>query len=257
LTTRDEQIAAIRRRKDGLDSDRLETYYPEITEAYESESIVDRLAQVVEEHDRTPSDYRVLTNSEARNLRQFNDNSYRWEYFCKQLGRSVAIGERRYIFEELQRVPLTGAAISLGRPQFDEILVAASQLSAEGYNPDVLCAPIGLSVPFHLDSKLKVDWTNREGKLVVTPGGPALSIYWSSRLAPLDRFVILDSSKTRWRVKLDAISSHRLTVAIGKPEAPPGSVMFLAETVAKFEILDSLAIRAVPVEAEAVDEEIG
>ena len=250
MNRRDAQIAAIKKRNRRLRQDRLAECYDKITRAYESESIVDHLAVVVEEPDRTPSDFRVLSNSEARHLAQFNDDSYHWDNYCQQLGRSIAHGERRYIFEELQHMPPAGRSIVAGSPQFDGILSATRQLMAEGYNPDVLCAPISLFVPFMKEPNLPVDWNSSPGELLKLPGGPSLKIYWSSALVPLDRFVIFDSRKTRWTVKLDPATAHRLTVMIGEPDSPPDAVMFLAETVAKYEILDVAAIRSIRVEGE-------
>jgi len=93
LNHRDDQIAAIRERVDRLRPDRLEECYKKIRSAYEESSIVDHMARVIEERDRTPSDFRVLTNSESRHLREFNDDSYYWDMYCSELGRSVALGE--------------------------------------------------------------------------------------------------------------------------------------------------------------------
>ena len=250
MTVRDEQIAAIRRRKSRLRDDRLMECYAEITRAYEAASIIDQLADVIAEADRTPSDFRVLSNSESRRLSQFNDDSYHWDSYCRQLGRSIAHGEKAYILEELREIPSSGDAIVSESPQFDVILTAARQLIANGYDPDVLFAPIGLFVPFNMDTSLEVDWNSPGGELLMVPGGPRLRVHWSSGLTPLDRFVVLDSSKTRWRVKLDPSTNRRLTVAIGEPVAQPDAVMFLSQTVAKYEIPDPRAILPIAVEGE-------
>ena len=60
MNPRDEQIAEIRQSTKNLRQDRLKECSTLITEAYEAESIIDHVAQVSEEHDRTPSDFRVL-----------------------------------------------------------------------------------------------------------------------------------------------------------------------------------------------------
>jgi hypothetical protein len=250
---RDEQIAAIRQRSGRLQQDRLAECYAEITQAYEAGSIVEHLAHVIGDRDRTPTDFRVLSNSESRRLQHFNDASYHWDYYCGQLGRSIANGERQYVFEELQKIPPTGWPIDAATPHFDEVLRAAQQLMSDGFSPNVLCAPIGLFVRFAQDSALQIDWSSSPTELLMVPGGPRLKIFWSSGLAPLDRFVVLDSSKALWRVKLDPMTNHRLTVMIGEPETPPESVMFLAETVVKFEVLDLASTYSIPVEGDPED----
>jgi hypothetical protein len=97
---------------------------------------------------------------------------------------------------------------------------------------------------------LQIDWDSTPPGLWKLPGGPSLQIHWSSGLAPLDRFVILDSTKNLWKVKLDPVTAHRLTVVIGEPNAQPHTVRFLAETVVKYEILDPGAIYSILVEGE-------
>lgn len=51
-------------------------------------------------------------------------------------------------------------------------------------------------------------------------------------------------------MKLDPSTNHRLTVVIGEREASPDSVMFLAQTVAKYEIPDPAAILSIAVEGD-------
>ena len=248
MNQRDAQIAGIRKRNRRLDQDRLGVCYDKIKDAYEAASVIPHLAQVIEEHDRTPSDFRVLSQTEARHLWQFNDNSYHWDNYCHQLGSSVAHAEKRYVFEELQRVPPTDRPINADNPQFDGILNATRQLIAAGYNPDVLCAPNSLFEAFIENSSLAIDWYSSPSELLVAPGGPSLKMFWSSGLAPLDMLIVFESRKTLWRVKLDPVTDQRLTMMIGEPDAPPDAVSFLAETVAKYEILDPAAIRSILIE---------
>jgi hypothetical protein len=98
INRRDEQIAAINARTDGLRGDRLVECRANIMKGYEGASVVDLLARVVELNDREPSDFRVLTNSEARSIDHFNDGSYYWDMYCEELGRSIGTSERLHIF---------------------------------------------------------------------------------------------------------------------------------------------------------------
>ena len=254
MNPRDHQIATIGQRTERLRSDRLQECYDQIVRAYEAESIVEHIARVVEEEDRSPSDFRVLTNSESRHLWQFNDDSYYWDRYCWELGRSISLGERRYLFEQLQTIPSSSPPIDAAEPNFQSVLNAVDHLTSRGYHPDVLCAPIGLFVPFSMDRNLTIDWNSSPREVLMMAGRPQLKILWSSRSTPLDQFVVFDSRAALWRVKLDPVTTHRLTVAIGEPQAPRDAVMFLAETVVKYEIKDTSAFRAISVEGEYQDE---
>ena len=256
MNPRDEQIAAIKAHSERLrqPEGRLDECYGQIRQAYEASSIVDSVARVVEEPNREPSDFHVLTNSEARPIHQFMDTSFYWERYCTELGRSVANGERKYIIEELQKIAPEGQPISVIDPSFVLLATAASTLQSRGHNPDTLFAPIGLFVPFGGAKEVTIDWASSPRR-VVLPGGLSLKFFWSYSAAPLDRFVVFDSTKVLWRVKLDPITKARLTVAIGEPRIATGedAVVFLAETVAKFEIADPRAFYAISLDGEPLD----
>jgi len=254
MNRRDEQIAALRERTQRLRSDRLIEFERLIREGYESESVVENIARVVEERNRTPSDFRVLTNSEARRIGHFNDDSYYWGMYCTQLGRSVAHGEERYIFQELQAVPDSGLSVSASNPSFEKLASAVDLLRSRGFNPDTLCAPIALFVPFAGERhNISINW-NATPKEALLTNGAGLKLFWSSGAAPLDKFVVLDSSRMTWRFKVDAQTGGRLTVAIGESTIATGerAVVFLAETVAKFEV-DRNAAMAVALDGEPLD----
>lgn len=255
MNPRDDQIAAVKERSGRLRElpGRLEACYAEVVRAYENDSDVEHLARVIGEPNRTPSDFRVLTNSEARSIREFNDESYSWDMYCRELGRSVALGELKLIFEELDRLSATGE-LHATNPNFQPILAAIDDLTTNGFRPDILCAPIALFVPFGLDRSLIEEWDDSGGYLAV-PGRPRLRIIWSNRYAPLSQFVVFDSRAAVWRFKPDPTTGNRLTVAIGEPESPHNAVMFLAETVAKYEIQDSAAFRAVRVVGKPLEPE--
>jgi hypothetical protein len=64
---------------------------------------------------------------------------------------------------------------------------------------------------------------------------------------------VLDSRAGTWKVKLDPVTGDRLTVAIGEPESPLDSVVFLAETVMKYEIENPDGFCVVDVQGEAAE----
>jgi hypothetical protein len=249
LTQRDEQIVAIRRNTENLISERLEECYSAIKMAYDSESIIGDIARLTEVVDRSPSGFRVLSNSETRHLTEFNDPSYHWDHFCKQLGRSVAHGERTYLFEVLENIPPRGQPIEVVSPTFARILDATVELSSTGYNADVICVPISLFVAFMQDSTFPVDVSSPRETLDVG-GGQSLSIIWSSGLYPLDRIIVFDSSQIVWRAKRDPSTGDRLTIAIGEPPSQPNTVRFIAETVVECEIADPAAVYSISVDGE-------
>lgn len=244
MNRRDEQIAEIVSRTTNLDPQRLVLFYDLVRQGYWASSIVDRVAVVDEIQDRTPSDFQVLTNQELRRIDHFNGPTYAWEMYCKELGRSVALGEENHLFETIQH-SIPGATVSDG-VGFGGLHDLVAELKANGYNPDFILAPISYMIGFYNDQQHAMEWDG-QGRSYFLSQNERLEMLWSANGRPLDRFVIFDHHGGTWHVKLDPhANGGRLTVAIGEQIAPraPHGVTWLAETVASYEITDPLAYRS-------------
>jgi len=259
LNPRDDQIRALKARTERLKEipDRLEDCYQAIARAYADGTIVDHAAQVYETDDRKPSGFRVLSNQEARRLTEFNDTSYYWEFFCEQLGRSIAIAEESHLTQQFADMkPDSNVRIDAAHADFSSIERAVRELSSRGYRPDTMFAPISVYVSFNSDENVKVDWNASPREALIVPNSEPLKLFWSSQVAPLDRFVIYDSRAVTWEVKRDPGTKSRLTVAIGERESRPSqpdAVMFLAETVVKCTIANPDALYVIPVQGQEGD----
>lgn len=243
MNSRDQQIATINAATDGLRADRLEAFRSKILDSYRESSIVEKLTLVREITDREPTDFAVLTNQEARSVESFNDDSYYWNLYCEELGRSIALGEKAHILLRLSQEPGDGKPMDATSPSMESIMTGVEELQTTGYRPTLLVAPISLYVPVF--KKLDIDW--RDGQTVYLPDKTRIELAWSSKAAPIDRFVVLDPEAGEWQVKLDSQTGQRLTVAIGRHFAPAGGVTFLAETVARYDIVNRDAMYVIEV----------
>jgi hypothetical protein len=252
MNKRDQQIADINARTEGLHKDRLTSFRAQILESYVTSSIVDTLASVHEIVEREPSDFRVLTNSEARHVDNFNDDSFWWDMYCRELGRSIALAEKGHIFEALAELPDANYSIVADEPDFACLVEAYLNLRSTNRHPNALAAPISMFMKFNQAAEIKIDWSARQEALEI--GNERVPIFWSSNSIALNRFVLFDSSGATWTVKLDPHTGDRLTIAIGIPSSPAGAVTFLAETVVKYEIEDPNSFCAIPVLGDSNNE---
>ncbi len=240
MSRRDEQIDRITAATDELDPERLRTFYAHIREGYQQSSFVDRVAVVRDVNDREPSGFRVLANQELRRIEHFNDKSYLWDSYCRDLGRSVALGEKHYLFERLKDGVADGPRD--GRLDFTGLATRAVRMQADGLAPDALFAPVSLMASFLHDHQHEMRW-DQNGHPLWTVAGQPVEVFWSSGDNPLDRFILINRMSGEWQVKVDRASGTRLTIAIGTQPAPRG-VVWLAQTVAKFEITDQRGFRS-------------
>ncbi len=240
MNRRDEQIAEVLRRTAHLDQHRLALFHDWVRDAYRASTSVDRMAIVHEIEDRSPSNFHVLTNQETRRLDHFNGPTYSWEMYCKELGRSVALGEQTYLFAAIQEaVPDVDVSTGVGFSGLHEVI---GSLQAIGYQPDFILAPISYMVSFYGEQR-SMEWDG-SGRAYFLSQGTRLEMRWSANGRPLDRFIVFDHRGGTWHVKLDPHrNGGRLTVAIGEQLSPPG-VTWLAETVAFYEVTDPNAFRS-------------
>jgi len=163
------------------------------------------------------------------------------------MGWGVAFGERTYMFEVLKsNVPFIAGTASNGESDFEPVIRAIETLAEAGYAPDILCAPISLMVEFIEAFGEEMRWGSHPRATLITPQGRELRVFWSNKFVTLDRFIVFDSAYSLWKVKPDPDTGHRLSVAIGELPEEPGAVAWLAETVARYELMDRDAFLAVP-----------
>ena len=239
MSRRDEQIAEIAGRTASLDPNRLALFYEQVREAYDAASVIEQVSMLNPMTDREPSDFRVLSNSELRRIEDFNSDSFFWDTYCKELGRSVALAEQDYLFEVLQQ-SLSESDVTHG-VGFEGLFSLIEQMTNEGYEPDVVLMPISYMVGFTIHQEDRIEWGS---KRQLVWNNRRLRLLHSSRGRPLNRFMVFDHRAGIWNVKLDPQTQMRLTVAIGEQITPVHGVLWLAETVAKYEVRDPGGFRS-------------
>jgi hypothetical protein len=153
------------------------------------------------------------------------------------------LGEEQHLFKTIQEETLdAGVSTGVG---FSGLHNVISTLKADGYVPDVILAPIAHMIGFYNDLQGAMKW-DEHGRESFFSGGTPLRILWSAGGRPLNRFIVFDHKAGTWQVKADPhMQGGRLTVAIGE-QTPPAlhGVIWLAETVALYEIVDHDAFRS-------------
>lgn len=239
MNIRDAQIAELAARTANLNQERLASFYQQVREAYDAASVVERVAILNLVTNREPADFRVLSNSELRRIEHFNSDSYYWGTYCKDFGRSVALGEQNYLFDLLQQqIPESEVVPGVG---FEGLYSVIEEMMRDGYAPDVVLMPISYFVGFSTHHGDRIDWGSPRQLIW---GNRRLQLFHSSKGRPLNRFIVFDHRAGVWNVKLDPRTEERLTVAIGEQLIPVHGVLWLAETVARYEVRDPGGFRS-------------
>lgn len=139
-------------------------------------------------------------------------------------GESVAWGERNHL-RDIWREHVRTEIFSLSRFTFQEFRKILNDLSS-GMNAKVLLAPIDMFAKFmsiirSAPVEVKALKWDAGKSFFVLEDGRELRILWSNKYAPLDQFVLVDPSATRWRVKPDPTTGDRLTAVFVENEKDP------------------------------------
>jgi hypothetical protein len=163
-------------------------------------------------------------------------------------GRSVAWGERNYLqdfwSERTQLIKFPKREFN-----FDDFHRILRELCTS-INPTVLLAPI------ERYSEIASWWLYETSKpqsgirlalgrpYFVFEDGRELRVYWSNRYVPLDHFVLVDPSATRWLVKPDSDTGGRLTAEFVENEKDSSKIDFLVKTVVVADLIHRDRVKA-------------
>ena len=208
-----------------------------IIQGYADETIVQDLTSI-EEFDANLHQQLTFSQIPIRVSipRDWIDESNR-VILVEELGASIALGERNRLRDSWSEQIRTTSFPSdkFTADGFSDIV---RELSS-GMNPKALLAPIEKYV--EIASWIRqgvgvVRWGPGTGTYI-SDGGRELKIFWSNMYAPLDCFILVDPTATRWIVKPDSKTGGRLTATFVEDVNDWSKVDFYVKTVVCEELL--------------------
>lgn len=218
-------------------STKLENSIRELRKVYERASIIPEATNhrpFVEGAD-DPSGF---TQIGVRHLvpKEWFDSESNFYPDITDMGRSVAIGEERLLFQSVT-TSVSGAPRRTSKVLPEDVNSSIEALASRGFSATVMFAPIELYTTIH-------SWRNEnKTPFVRYPAGPiayfvsggrTLRIFWSNKYVPLDRIIIYDKSYGLWLVKPDTGTKHYLRIEPKESERDHTKLDITVRTVAKF-----------------------
>lgn len=243
-------MADLNARTEDMNAERVTTCRRAMLGSYLETAVPRQVSAVRQVFDGSETGFGRVTMSARRRLEEFNAENTYWDLFCSEMGRGVALGEESHFFKSLvERVPTTDVTIAARNPDFDVLVKAIEELKGRGHAPNVVLVPVELMSSFTMRYLDQLDWSSRPGEKLTLPG-IEVRVLTSSNIAPLDRFIIFNTSNSLWSVKPDPVTGNALWVALGRSALYPDEVEWIAETVVKHELKQPEATCAIPVEGE-------
>ncbi len=238
LKKRNLEVSRLRNSAREQQDSKTREYIDTITKSYEQSTDVDKISRVNIERNIELRGYRSIGIYQAIERCKYFAKDYYWIPFFSDVGRAISRGERKYLHNRLgKHVRGVDETISYSEPDFSILGKYIVKLLEGNIRPNVMLAPIQIYSKFvqnHWSKIAESNWENNQIRIE----GCDIQIVWSHRYAPLRSFIIFNSSAGIWHVLKDIDTEKRLTVAIGESKDQDDRIVFLAETMAYYEILN-------------------
>jgi hypothetical protein len=235
-------IQGLRARTAGLRQEVLDLASREAQEAYQKATLPREVVRFTSQT-VVNEDFRVISVEETRKLHTFNDPSYIWSMYFEECGRAVASGEKNGLIEALVSVQ---EASTIHARDTDNRFILLDELIEEltdaGFRSQTLLAPVGDLPKLYQHFGNRVAWPEGRRELLMANGG-ALRIIWSSKVAPLEHYILLRPEVGLWQVVPDPDTGKALTVAVGINELYDDLINIVVQTMARFDVLDPQQMR--------------
>gem|GEM_PF-3236082 len=166
----------------------------------------------------------------------WNDPSYVHDLVFYELGRTIAISERKFVTDELL---MKVKATTVERFDFDALVTAITKLSSKGDLPSAVLLPIEL---FHDVVSL---W-NSSGSLIqyhperITVAGTQMRLFWSNKYNPFQNAFVISKDFASWTASPSR--AERLKVVFDQEKA--SNMRVTVEACFDYRVLKESAVEA-------------
>lgn len=239
LYNRNSEVTRLRNSAHQLENyNRIQEYIDTIIKSYEQSTLVQKIARYKKERIIETLGFRSIGLYQSIDKGNLFAENYHWLPFFSDVGRAISRAEQKYIHERLGKyVRGVDDTISFSEPDFNLLSKYIIKLLEKGYKPNVMLAPIQIYSTFVQKCMAKFAESNWQTNQIRLEGCD-IQIIWSHKYAPLRSFIIFNSSNGIWHAIQDAESESGLTVAIGGSKDNPNVMLYIAETMAYYEILN-------------------
>lgn len=236
LLERNDSLMKLRSSTKGIDLARLNEYKEIILKTYQDASLIKKLANVRTEHFIENYRFRSIGMRHRIQKSKFDAVDYYWGSYFSDIGRAIALGEKKYLFVRLGNY-IRGCkeTISRRKPSFEVINMKIREMLSKNIVPNTIIYPVQISVDFIKYFASNIDWSSDNGRILDIENCK-LRMIWSNKYAKLRSFIILDSKAGVWYVRPDAEDNKEITIAIGESEKHTGYIEYWVETLAYYKI---------------------
>ncbi|MBA7617747.1 hypothetical protein ES703_25064 [subsurface metagenome] len=149
LSERDSILVELRSSTGGINLDRLNECKEITLKAYQDASLTKKLADVRIEQSIESYRFRSIGMYHGIKKSEFNATNYIWGSYFSDVGRAIALGEKKYFFFRMGNfVRGCQETISRRNPNFEVINMKIREMLSNDVIPDTIIYPVQMSVDF-------------------------------------------------------------------------------------------------------------
>lgn len=234
-------------RRDQLNSNKVHFFLEDTEKSYLKATVPRAMSSTNSHAVSTSLEFMRISLGTRIRLSEFNNDHTYWGMYVTDSARFFAAREKNYLFDELlNQVPSAEEQISPSNPDFQILDSVVRQLASRGFQPNGLFAPVDLLPEFYKEYSDKMQW-NRPGEFVDIEGC-RLRVFWSSKITPIDSFLVTSSKFSVWNVLPDPVTGSAISIGLGQSQLYPDEVEYLIESLVKYEINDVQAFARINVD---------
>ena len=244
-------IASIlKTRKEGLITERVTEFFNNVWEGYLESAIIRNIVSQARASEEDKDKLINIVVHSTIDLDEFNAQDYLWEIAFKQLGRAIAAGEERKLFETIQtEVKPLKEAYTANNDDLSIVRSEIKRLCNTGTTPNIIIIPpimFKYFINYFKEEHDKLDFQLELGSratLEINNIGK-LRIYISVRT---DNMIIFNNSGIIWKVLPDPETGYALTLDIGKG-IYPDKINYVIGTTVRCIVKNKEGISIIPIE---------
>ena len=230
-----------------LDEKKIRDCKEDILKHYAQGSIVSRVVHSRVYHDASDREKEFLQLGQKVLIDRFWFTNPTAVTFFSQFGKNVAIGEEKYLIDQLQK---DRAVNIVEQISYNCIKSSVELFVREGFAPSSIFVPIDYFVQMHQwiitigDNDVPALQFESGRTYLTIDENMKLEIFWSSKYVVFSNIIIVDKSFGEWIVK-PTDSREMLTVEIKDYEKDNTKVVITVKTDFRFEIVNGQAVKII------------
>lgn len=244
---------SLNKNQQSLNKNTINEFNRSVWKGYLESALIRNIVKLAEASIENIEDFKNLVIYKSGDLDKYNAPDYHWGFAFRQLGREIAMAEKRELIRIIQQqVRRLDTPCSETNDELSIVQHEIERLRGIGHIPTIILAPPSMLksfVHFFTKDRGKLEFTHERGSSATLEikGLNRMRIYLLGGGILQDNIIILNGADIQWNMFLNPNTHHAVTMGIGIG-AYPDKVRFIVGTTIKCVVQVQEGISIIPIE---------